>query len=323
MEMIESNNPVSTDGRVTEASMQQRIEDKIFNKGKPEVKAEAPAPKDAPNVDEAPKVEETPVDAAPKVEDEEEYFEHEVEPGKVWKLPKAVKPALDGYQDYTKKTMEAADRQRQADLILEQARQSQQMQAALQPKYEAVTDVDRQIKQYENVDWNTWIQTNPVEAQKGMLQLQVLRDQRGRAAAELNQAAQMEMHKINETRAKLRDENMKVLQRDLKNWSADSHKTLLDFAGKTYGFSEQELSQVYDYKVVKMMADAKQWRELQASKPQVEKKAALAAKTLKPAAADQRNAKQVQQASIKKEIRSAKTDQEKAKGIERWLESRV
>jgi hypothetical protein len=325
MENIDSNTPVSSDGRVTEASAQKRIEEKIFGKPK-----EAPAPQ----VDAAPQepqaeapetpVEnpETPVDAAPKIE-EDEFFEHELEPGVKWKLPKAIKPAIDGYQDYTKKTMEAADRQRQADLILEQARQSQQMQAALQPKYEAVTEVDRQIKQYENVDWNTWISTNPVEAQKGMLQLQVLRDQRNRAAQELNQAAQMEMHKINETRAKLRDENMKVLQRDLKNWSADEHKTLLDFAGKTYGFSDTELSQVFDYKVVKMMADAREWRKLQASKPQVEKKAALASKTLKPQAADQRNAKQVQQASIKKDIRTAKTDQDKQKAIQRFLESRL
>jgi hypothetical protein len=320
MDMIESNNPVSTDGRVTEASMQQRIEDKIFNKGKPEVKADTKPETPAPEAI-APEETADPVEAAPKVDDDE-YFEHEID-GEKWKLPKKVKPALDGYQDYTKKTMEAADRQRHADAIIEQATLAQQMQSALQPKYEAVSDIDRQIKQYENVDWNTWIQTNPVEAQKGMLQLQVLRDNRNRAAADLQTEAQRHMQVLTEKQAKLRDENMKVLQRELKNWNADSHKSLLDFAGKAYGFSDQETSKVFDSRVLRMMADAQEWRKLQESKPQVAKQAAKAAGTLRPGAADQRNAKQVQQASLKREIKSAKTDQEKAKGIERWLTSRV
>lgn len=322
MDNIPSNNPVSEDGRATEASVLQRFEDKLFKKPqtKPEAapKQEAQEPqKEAPEADKT--APETTVEA--KVEDDE-YFEHEHETGK-WKLPKWVKPALDGYSDYTKKTMEAADRQRHADAIIEQATLAQQMQSALQPKHEAVTDLDKQIKQYEQVDWNTWISENPVAAQKGMLQLQVLRDQRNRAASELQAEAQKHLRVISEKQAKLRDENMKILQRELKNWSADSHKSLLEFAGKTYGFSDKETSQVFDHRLLRLMADAHEYRKLQDSKPQVEKKVALASKTLKPQAAEQRNAKQVQQANIKKDIKSAKTDSEKAKHIQRLLEHRL
>lgn len=45
---------------------------------------------------------------------------------------------------------------------------------------------------------------------------------------------------------------------------------------KTYGFSEHELSSVYDYRLVKMMRDAAAYQELKARKPEVTRKVAEA-----------------------------------------------
>lgn len=311
--VVERNEPIHTDGRVTEDSIQKRLEDKLFPPKKAD-KPEAPAPDAAP-----------PQDTQEGAQSTETEDESEVElewNGAQYKVPKDWKPVFDGYKDYTQKTMVAADRQRHADLIIEQARQSQAMQSAVQPKYEAVNELNRTIKQYEAVDWNTWIQSDPVAAQKGMLQLQVLNQQKAKAEGELQQTVSQQMELINQTRAKLKEENEKALSRKIKGWTADSAKKLDSFAGKTYGFSDQELSSVYDSRVREMMHDAMRWHELQASKPQMQKVVAQA-KTMKPEAADSRNAKQVQQSSLKREIKSAKAPHDKAKAIQKLLESRL
>lgn len=312
-----TNNPVSDDGRATERSVQQRIEDKIF--GKAEAPKEAPKPAQEPQ-EAAPDTQaQDTIPGAQEAVDETEEVEFE---GDKYLVPKKLKPALDGYKDYTVKTMTAADRQRHADLIIEQSRQAQAMQSAVQPKYDSLNEIRRNIASYERVDWNTWIATNPVEAQKGMLQLQVLRDQERKADGELQMTVKEQMELINQTRAKLKEENEKVLARSIKDWNADKAKGLTDFAGKTYGFSEQELSAVFDSRVWQMVNDAQQWRSLQASKPQM-KKVVAASPTLKPGATEQKNAAQVKQASLKREIRTAKTDHDKAKGIQKLLESRL
>lgn len=314
-EIVESNNPVHTDGRVTEDSLQRRLEEKLF----PPKKADTPKePQAAPETE----AQDTQEGAAETVE-AQDADEIELDwNGAQYKVPKDWKPVFDGYKDYTQKTMLAADRQKHADLIIEQARQAAAMQQVVAPKQEALSDVRKMIKQFDQVDWNTWIQTNAAEAQKGMLQLQVLRDQERKAKEELDHVMNEQMELINQTRARLKEENEKVLSRKVKNWNADTAKKLDTFAGKTYGFSDQELSSVYDSRVREMMFDAMQWRELQASKPQMQKVVAQS-KTMRPEAAESRNAKQVQQANNLKAVKAGKTPHEKAKAIQKLLESRL
>lgn len=300
---------------------EQRVMDKLFP---PEKKAEEvkPAAPEAPaetTADAAPT--EAPATEAPA---ESEEYEFEFRHGK-YRVPKELKELHEGYlrtEDYTKKTMVAADRQRQAELIIEQSNKSQHLQTALKPKYDAVQDNARLLKQYEAVDWNTWISNNPTEANKGMLQWQVLKEEKSRLEGDLNQAAQQGMRAIEEVRLKLVEENDKILTRDIKGWSADTRKEVNGWAEKTYGFSQDELSKVFDSRVAKMMRDAKQWHDLQSSKPQVVKTAAQAA-TLKPNATDNRNSKQVKDTELRKNIRSAKTDGERARAVEALLAHRL
>lgn len=54
--------------------------------------------------------------------------------------------------------------------------------------------------------------------------------------------------------------------------------------GTDYGFSQEELSAVSDYRTVQVLHDASKWRELQASKGQATKKAEKARPVMKPGA---------------------------------------
>lgn len=309
---------------VSTQQIEQRMTEKIFGKPaateKPAAEAK-PAPQDTQGETEATAQADG---AAGTTEAVEESYEFDFN-GARYQVPKELKELHEGYirtEDYTKKTMSAADKQRHAELLIDQAQKSQQLQSALQPKYEALSQTNQLLKSYEAVDWNTWIAQDPTAAQKGMLQWQVLKEQKARAEQELNSAAQEQMRAIGESRQKLVEENTKILQRDIKGWSADTSKKVNGWAEKTYGFSPEELSKVYDSRVVKMMNDAMRWHELQASKPQAEKKAAQVA-TLKPSATDTRNAAQVRQAELKKGIRTAKTDREKERAVQALLESRL
>jgi hypothetical protein len=311
----------------TDRDMQQRIEEKIF--GKPEeIVAKAPVkPETAPVEGEVESAQadmpegQDGIPGGASVESAEELLEVEFS-GAKYQVPKELKPALDGYKDYTEKTMAAAERQKQADLIIEQNIRSQALHKTLQPKYDSVRELQKNVEAYEKVDWNTWIASDPVEAQKGMLQLQVLRDKLGRAQHDLQQAANDGMRSINEIRERLISENEKVLKQKLKGWTADTRKALDAFAENTYGYSKEELSQVFDARVLRMMNDAKQWNDLQASKPQAQKKATQVA-TLKPSATETKNAAQSKEAELKKAIRLAKTDVSKQRAVQALLEHKL
>lgn len=306
----------------TERELQNRIEEKIF--GKPEeVVAKAPVKPEPVVEQEAKETPEShePVEQVQAPESADELLEVEFS-GSRYQIPKELKPALDGYKDYTEKTMAAAERQKQADLIIEQSRRTQSLHATLQPKYDTVREIQRNVEAYEKVDWNTWIASDPVEAQKGMLQLQVLRDRLGRAQQELHQAANEGMRSIHEVRERLISENDKALKQKIRGWNAETRKSLDTFAESTYGYSKEELSQVFDARVVRMMHDAKQWNDLQASKPQAQKKATQVA-TLKPSATETKNAAQSKEAELKKAIRLAKTDVSKQKAVQALLEHKL
>ena len=64
-------------------------------------------------------------------------------------------------------------------------------------------------------------------------------------------------------------------------------------ANKSYGFTSEELGQVYDPRLVRMMKDAAAFRELQSKKAEVTKKVAEAPRLQqrKTAPADERNAR--------------------------------
>lgn len=252
----------------------------------------------------------------------EEHYEFEFNGGK-WQVPAPLKELHEGYlrtQDYTAKTTAAAEKMRQAELMVEHATRQHQLQTALQPKYEVVQQLGQQIKQYEQVDWNAWIAQDPVAAQQGMLRMQMLERTKGKAEQELQTAAQEQMRGIQETGQKLAEENLKILQKDLKGFTPEARKSLNEWAEKTYGFSQSHLSQIYDSRVVKMMHDANKYHELKASAPQ---KVQQAQKTITPSASKTVDAGKAKLAQLNAAVKSAKTDTERAKAIQARLEATV
>jgi hypothetical protein len=275
------------------------------------------------------KVEETPepvaetAEAAEPAKTEPEHYEFEFN-GAKYQVPPELKELHEGYQrqqDYTKKTQETAEMRRSAELMMQQANTQMALRQALEPHLEELIVVNKQLKLYQQVDWNQLTNSDAQEAQKHFMAYQQLKDRKAGIEGDMHKAANDHVQKLNETRQKLKTEGDKILTQKVKGWNPEKSKALSDFATKTYGFSDNEVSQWTDPRVMQLVNDANEWHAFQAAKPKAEVK--VPSKTLRPNASDGRDGKSTRIAEIKRDIRSAKTDTDKAKNIQRLLEQKL
>jgi hypothetical protein len=209
-----------------------------------------------------------PIDAEAEAEDELEEIERD---GKRYKIPAALKPELMMQADYTRKTQElAAERKAIAD----QRSMVEQASEAELNAYAAVRSIDQQLLNYRQVDWERWADDDPFEAQKAFQKFQILKDQRGHAANFLAKSKQeRELQKQQET-AKRMEDGRAELDRAIPGWSTGTAAKLVDFAGKTFGFTPDELDDIHDPRIARVLHAAFQFHE-------TAKKAAAANKHLK------------------------------------------
>ena len=96
-------------------------------------------------------------------------------------------------------------------------------------------------------------------------------------------------------------------------------KEIRDYA-KSNGWTDQELSQVYDHRAVIALYRAMQFEKLQKSKPAVQKKVNEAPKALRPGVAGQRIDKDSEQAKkLAKQLKQTGRTRDAAKIFERFL----
>jgi len=183
--------------------------------------------------------------AAP--EDETEEVERD---GKKYRVPKALKDELLMHADYTRKTQEVAE--------LRKAAEAERAQASLASvehvqAMAALMNVDQQIGQFQNIDWQRMSDEDPVRAQKLFVQFSQLKDSRQQLAGHLQQQEQQRAFEMQQTTAKQIEEGQAALKRDIPNWSPETAQQLTDFAAKEFGFQPQELQKIMDPRQVKVL----------------------------------------------------------------------
>lgn len=298
------------------------IEDRVLNLFEPktsENEEEAPVNEEAESevpAESQDKTEETKDEE--KKDDLPEAVEVEYE-GKNYRIAPELKDALMRQSDYTKKTQEAAEIRRTADTLLQQAGQMAELQKAFSKQLGQLANIDDQIAQYEKVDWNQLTAQDGTKAQQLFIAFQQAKDSRAKLVQELGNAHTQQMQARQSALQARLEEGHKALARDIKGWNADLGKKLMDFGMKTYGFTAEEAASVTDHRTVKLLHDANQWHQLQASKASVEKRANVAPKTLKPQASETRAPGQQETEALRRAVRSSKTDSEKSKLLEQLI----
>jgi hypothetical protein len=212
--------------------------------------------------------------------------------GKTWELPKGTPPELaegvkkmadDLKADYTRKTQSVAELRRQAEETAKSTQQQAELIAASATKVVELREVQRQIEQIEAIDFNALADTDPQQA----IRLQA-------AHTRLIQAREAKQREVFESQQQAQALTHQERQRALSNAAQELKKALPDFTPqmaqairentKAYGFTDAELENVTDHRLVLALRDAMAWRELQSKKPEAMKKVAEAPKVIKPQA---------------------------------------
>jgi hypothetical protein len=224
------------------------------------------------------------VEASPeqdKDEDEPEYVEitHNGKPVKLT-LDEVIEHASKGF-DYTQKTQQLADQRKQIETLAQNVQQQYQLQQATIQETAKLYAMDSQLANYQGVNWDAWMDQDPIEASKGWQKFQMLKSQRDETANTIQQAQSQAQYMTQSQLQQKLSEGARTLANEIKGWSPEL-ATALKTNGLEYGFTDSELDQVYDPRMVKVLHDAYQWRQLQAKKPEVQKRVNLAPKSPKP-----------------------------------------
>jgi hypothetical protein len=226
--------------------------------------------------------------------------------------------------DYTQKTQQLAEERRQIESQAqaikanEQAFQQQvQLQTALIQDIAEITAIDKQLAQYQNLDWNSLSNNDPVEAQKLFFSYNQLQTQRGQLANQLDGKHREITNQQTQAFQQVLAENRAIVERDIPNWAEVKPK--LKQVGKEYGFSDQELSSIVDARQLKILHDAMKYRELQASKPGVQNKVSQAKPVVKPGAKDGKTDQTSKAKQVRDQLRKTGKSEYAQAAIERML----
>ena len=193
--------------------------------------------------------------------------------------------------DYTKKTQEVAEQRKALEEYAQTVKvqeetfmQQVQLQNALIGDVAELTAVDKQLAQFNDVNWQELSDNDFVEAQKLFFTFNQLQQKRSTLATELEAKAQQ----VQQTQAKRMQEQIErgkeILAKEIPNWSRETTQELITI-GKDYGFTDDELGTIIDPRHVKVLHDAMQWRKLQKNSV-VKNKVSQAKPVVKPGAKD-------------------------------------
>jgi hypothetical protein len=167
--------------------------------------------------------------------------------------------------------------EQQAQLFQEQ----QKVFAANLDTVAAMKDMQNKLSQFEQVDWQSLAETDPVQTQKLFIARQNLERQLSAKAQEYQQSTHQYQQLMAQQRQQQLMEAAKELMQILPEYNANLAEKIRS-STKAYGYSEDELANVTDPRLVKVLHDAMKWQELQKGKPQALKKVAEAPRVVKP-----------------------------------------
>ena len=216
-----------------------------------------------------------------------------------------------GYQlesDYRQKTMELADNRRAFEEAVQQ--KNAELTAKVQEATHMVATLEQSmIGEYQNVDWNTLRVTDPAEYaalhadyQNRIQSIEQIKAQALNANGQLQseQAAKQE-----QARQEILKKESEALLSVIPEWRepevAKKEKGEMRNFLKQYNFSDEEIGQLADHRIVMMIRDAQKGQQV-VTKTDVAKKKVIKAPKLQKAGAKQ--SKQTQRSKQQNDLRA-------------------
>lgn len=206
-----------------------------------------------------------------------------------------LKELRDGYQmeaDYRKKTSELSEHRKAFEA--ERDRVANEINARFQEAQQISTMLENQLMaEYQAVNWNELRATNPAEyaalKQEYNERYNHIQNVKANVAQNLQaQQAEWQNKQAQELHHMLVSESEK-LQAAIPEFrdkaKAETLKGQLRDYLKSYGYSDQEIKNVYDHRHVLILKDAMAYRAMQSKKPELTKKIVNLPKMQKPGSA--------------------------------------
>lgn len=250
----ESNQPAPQ--AAEELPLDERIARMMGSEDYPDREAEAEPAPEQPEETEAEQVEAKPDTPA------EEFFEFEAD-GKKYQLPKAIEDSILKAKDYTQKTQKLAEERRNIEMLQQQAtiaRIEQTFREAVAEEVQQVAMIDAEIKQLSQMDWANMDTDALVRAQAKIAQYKMLRDEiAGKIDAKRADHEQKVVQSFSDLKAKATERVKQIIP----NWSEEVAKAVKAHA-LADGYTEAELSNIFDPRHVATLHKAWQYDQLQA-----------------------------------------------------------
>jgi hypothetical protein len=229
---------------------------------------------------------------------------------------------INGYQrtaDYTKKSQALAEQRKaiEAERIhLEQVKQERQAYAQ---KLQALNQFLGQQNQGENLD--ALKEVDPIgyavkvaERSERDKQLAIVRAEQNRIAQQQQVEQQQSLQKHIASEA----EKLNASIPELATPKGDEVRKQIREYAKSQGWSDQELSSVYDHRAVLTLYKAMKFEQLQKSKPEIQKKVQQAPKMLKSGTSTP-NTQSQQEKQVMQRLRQSGKVRDAAAAFERFL----
>jgi len=222
-----------------------------------EVEQEAPAIETEMEADEPvnldagdePEVEE---DDLQTEDDDSEEFDWN---GKKVRGPKGLKDGVLMHADYTRKTQETSALRKELD---ERSQRLDQQFQASEEYLDARADlrvVTKELERFKEYDWTQYQQhrlNDPLSADEAWNYAQHLRDQKGRLEASIQQHEGRRTDEAQRATAKRMQETHEHVKANLKGWTPDTDKQVIDFA-MSKGITQDELRNTMDPRIYEMI----------------------------------------------------------------------
>ncbi|WP_049732855.1 hypothetical protein [Rhizobium ecuadorense] len=173
--------------------------------------------------------------------------------GKIHKLPPELKDALLRTADYTRKTQEVAEQRKAVEAKQAEAAAAYQTSQDVIEARAHVINIDNQLKQYEDVNWQQLEQEDPMAAMSHWRQYQQLQQQRGQVAQYLDKTQNELSEKAKQATAGRLRETREFAEKELKGWTPDLDNKITEFATKDLGFTVDGLRDAYTPQVYKTL----------------------------------------------------------------------
>ena len=194
---------------------------------------------------------------------------------------------MQGYQlgaDYTKKTQELAENRKAVEAEARAIIEAKQVRDTYAQRLQAIEQFLTQ-GQDSSEDLAAMKENDPIGYAVKVAELTEKKEQLAQVRAEQERIAQQQQADRQQEMARLVQQEATKLSQVLPEFSdptkGEQIRNEIRNYGKSVGFTEQELSQVYDSRHVLMLHKAMMYDKLQKSKPAVNKKVAEAPKMVK------------------------------------------